>query len=74
MIKQRVPGKTIKADMKQLSVTVDGGTVFKQTPGELGGMLCGRMSFLRLPSGTVGPQQSATISHELPIPPATTPW
>ena len=49
MIKERAPGKEVKADLKQRIVTLEGSTVFEQTSSELGGTFRGTMSSLRLP-------------------------
>jgi len=52
VIKERVPGKmvnTVKSDMKQRSVTEDGGNMFKQTSRELVGTTYGTVSSLCLP-------------------------
>ena len=49
MIKERAPGKEVKADLKQLIVTLEVSTVFEQTSSELGGTFRGTMSSLRLP-------------------------
>ena len=68
MIKERAPGKEVKADQKQRIVTLGGSTVFEQTSGELGGTFRGTVSSLRLPWGVVGgrPSKVKSLSHGPP--------